>query len=118
MNNKQASRVQCSPALGIAGTIIAIGFVAYIYRQVIINTVVTALIAMGCIVGGIALIAFIASTVRWQVRRHREVPAPIDIDPEPAPAESDKEAITREADWLAGGVELAFSPDGKTLKVR
>lgn len=118
---KQASQANCSPALGVLGLLVAAVITIYIYHNVIINTLIDAGIAVGIVCGAIITVAFTVRTIRWQRRRNQAAVDRAIAEPIPAPAvstHSSEEEITAEADWLASGVELAFSPDGKTLKAK
>lgn len=118
---RQASTAQCSPALAILGLIAAMAITVYIYRQVIMTTIITAVLAAVGIAMFTGAVAVTISTIRWYRQRDKAVTATIvDSRLEPLPATDDSvAAISDEADWLArGGVELAFSPDGKSLVSR
>lgn len=120
---RQGRSAQCSPALALAGMIIGACIIGYVYREVVLKTVeVTAIFMAGVAASSIA-IAFTVNAIRYHRARRRIVR--VEAEPVPdtwtAPVTTtltDEEAISREADWLAGGVELAFSPDGKTLKAK
>jgi hypothetical protein len=125
---KQASTAQCSPALAAAGFIVVMAAVIYVYRQVILTTIITAALAAVSVAVFIGAIALTISTIRWYrkkaaAERARMVAAPVTMVPSwPTEArvtdDAEAAAISEEAEWLAGGVELAFSPDGKTLVSR
>jgi hypothetical protein len=124
---KQASTAQCSPALAAAGLVVAIGIVIYVYRQVILTTIITAALAAVSVAVLIGALALTISTLRWYRRKaadeHARMAAPITMVPswpteDRVTDDADAAAISKEAEWLASGVELAFSPDGKTLKAK
>lgn len=124
---KQASSAQCSPALGILALIVAFAVTVYIYRQVILTTILDAVLAAAGVAVFVGTIMVTVSSIRWYRKRQRAVKAEIvSSTMEPLPDtwtkttdDADTAAISAEADWLAStGVELAFSPDGKTLKVK
>ena len=111
--------MQCSPALAVAGLILCAGIVIYVYRQVIMTTVITAVIAAVSVCVLVGAVALTLSTFRWyrrQQARYREIAA--GEVPAIVATDTDAAAISDEADWLATGVELAFSPDGKNLVAR
>jgi hypothetical protein len=117
---KQASTAQCSPALGVLAMIIAFAVTVYIYRQVILTTIIDAVAAAVGIAIFTGAVAVTISTIRWYRKKEKKVQAEIiSSTMEPVPTTDNAEqAISDEADWLASGVELAFSPDGKTLKAK
>ena len=130
---KRASTAQCSPALAILGCLVCFGIVVYIYRKVILTTLIDALMAAAAATVFVAVVAIVVSTLRWYRKSQKVAKATIlSSTTEPMPAlaadgdtwtkttdNAAQAAITAEADWLAAeGVELAFSPDGKTLKVK
>ena len=112
---KQGSTAQCSPALGVLAFIVVAGAVCYVYRQVILTTLITAaLAAVSVAVLGFA-VAVTVSTTRWYRKRQKAMAA----EPSGAVAlatiagDEDTAAITKEADWLAdAGSELVFDKDG------
>lgn len=121
---KQGSTAQCSPALAAAGLVVCAGIVIYVYRQVIMTTIITAVIAAVSVCVFTGAIALTISTLRWyrrQAARQREaMAAPVTMVPawpgeHRTADDADAKAISDEADWLASGVELAFSPDGDKL---
>jgi hypothetical protein len=123
---RQASSAQCSPALAVLGMVVAFAVVVYIYRQVILTTVITAALAAVSVAVFVGAIALTISTLRWYRKRSRAVTAEI-VDSKLEPPDTwtrrrtdDAEvaAISDEAEWLASGVELAFTPDGKSLVAR
>jgi len=124
---KRAGTAQCSPALAAAGCLVVLAAVIYVYRQVILTTIITAVIAAVSVCVLVAAVAVTLSTLRWYRRRAADerarMAAPVTMVPDWNPADrvsddADAAAISEEADWLASGVELAFSPDGKTLKAK
>ncbi len=131
---RRAGTAQCSPALIFLGMFLALGIVIYIYRQVIITTVLVTLIAVGSVALTAALVAVTLNTIRWHRRRtiaHQlalqnagtTVPAVVDVDGVrviDGRVVDEKAARTMEAEagWLeADEVDLSMGPDGK-LKVR
>src|SRR4249920_1043876 len=62
---KQASTAQCSPALAAAGIVVVMGIVIYVYRQVILTTIITAALAAVSVAVFIGAIALTISTIRW-----------------------------------------------------
>jgi hypothetical protein len=124
---KRAGTAQCSPALGVLGLLVAVAITCYIYRQVILSTVRAFVAAVVIVAAVAAVIAITVSTVRFlraqRIAAIERMPAPVPDTwtkyEEPATVtDEDVKAISEEADWLATGVELAFSPDGKTLKAK
>ena len=110
------------------GLIVAFAIVVYVYRQVIMTTIIDAVLAavgVALFIGGVALSI---SAFRWYRRQHRALKAEaVVVDSKLEPPDTwtrrrtdDEEvaAISDEAEWLASGVELAFSPDGKKLVAR
>jgi hypothetical protein len=115
---KQAAQCNCSPALALAGCLIAMGIACYVYREVILQTIAAAF-AITVAAGAIgAVVAIAVSTVRWYGRQPKPAQAEAQVIQASVVTEDDAAAISREADWLANGVELAFSPDGKTLVMK
>lgn len=135
---RMAGQANCSPALMVLGFLAIVAVVTYIYRNVIMETLIAAGEAIA-LVSGIAIVgALTVNFLKWNRRRNKaaakrreyESGGPIDsvtsghgksggLDILKPTTVTDEEAITQEADWLAAeGVELAFSPDGKTLKVK
>ena len=115
---RHGASAQCHPALGAAGVIIAACITCYIYRQVIITTLLTALAATAAVAAVAACVAIIVSTRRF-LRAQRIVALEREPVPdtwtkaEPVTTLTDEEAITEEADWLAGtGSVLVFDKDG------
>lgn len=104
---------QMSPALSVLVCIIGVCAIVYVYRRVIIDTLLTMLMAIGLFGLVLASLAFTFSSVRW-FRRRRRLAAAASLEAGPA----DVAAMTADADFLAGGVELAFTPDGKSLVAR
>jgi hypothetical protein len=123
---KRAGTAQCSPALAAAGILLVLGIVIYVYRQLIITTIIDAVLAAVCVCVLVATVAVVLSTLRWYRRKAADerarMAAPVTMVPH-WPAEDrvvdddDAAAISKEAEWLASGVELAFGPDG-TLKAK
>lgn len=124
---KRASTAQCSPVLGVLGVLAVMAGVIYVYRQVILDTLLTALFAVLLLAATVAVGALTITTVKWYRRRAAAlaaaIPAPATAEPQDTPnwpgqsTDADEAAISEEADWLASGVELAFGPDG-SLKAK
>lgn len=123
---RQASSAQCSPALAVLGCVITFAVVVYLYRQVIMTTVIDAVLAAVGVAVFTGAIAVTISTIRWYRKREKPVTAEIvSSTTESIPDtwtkvadDAETAAISEEAEWLASGVELAFSPDGKSLVAR
>lgn len=123
---RQASSAQCSPALVLLGCIAAFAVVVYVYRQVILTTIEDAVLAAAGVAVFTGTILVTISTLRWYRKRQRAVTAEIvssklESIPDTWTKTTDEvevKAISDEAEWLASGVELAFSPDGKSLVAR
>lgn len=125
---KRGATAQCSPALVFLACLIGAAAVIYVYREVILQTLIAAGIVIGIVCGVSILVAFTVNFLRWSKRQQvKRVDAyiaanPLTADGEPVTApvtDAETEAISKDADWLAGeGVELAWSPDGKTLKAK
>lgn len=112
---KRAGTAQCSPALMIIGLIVVAGAVIYVYRQVILTTLITAVAAAVSVALLVGAVALTVSTVRWYRRRAKAMAAEPSGAVALATATDDAEttAISREADWLAdAGSELVFDKDG------
>jgi hypothetical protein len=98
--------------------------VIYTYRQIIMTTIIDAVLAAVSVAAFVAVTATVISTIRWYRRKAAADRADAATEPMPigklaTVTDDEAAAISREADWLAAeGVELAFSPDGKTLKVK
>jgi len=112
---KQGSTAQCSPAFGVLAILVVMGAVIYVYRQVIMTTIITAVLAAVGVAACVGAVAFTVSTVRWYRKRQKLMAA----DPSGATAlatvtdDADVAAIGAEADWLAeAGSELVFDKDG------
>jgi len=112
---KQGSTAQCSPALGVLGILVVMGTVIYVYRQIIMTTIITAVLAAVGVAVFVGAVAFAVSTWRWYQKRQKLMAA----DPSGAVAiqtvtdDADVKAIGAEADWLAdAGSELVFDKDG------
>jgi hypothetical protein len=120
---RQGASAECNPAVMVLGLLVAAGVVIYIYRQMILETILVALLAIAAVSVSVGLAVLTISSVRWYRRKRREAVAAIpaaDTWTAPNAAEwamnrpaTDAAAISEEADWLASGVELAFGPDGK-----
>lgn len=116
---KRGGTAQCSPALVVLGMIVVACLVGYVYREVIIHTLIMAGIVVGIACGTGLVITLAVNGFRWHHRRAvasigkaiADNPIPV-IETEPIDQEQ-ADAMAREADWLASGVELAFDPDGK-----
>jgi len=120
---RQAGTTQCHPAFVVAGVLLAMAITAYIYREVIYQTLLAAVAAIAIVAAVAACTAIIVSTVRWYRRQPRTAPAVATALAEPVledeVTDEDVRALSREADWLADeGVELAWSPDGKSLRAK
>jgi hypothetical protein len=103
----------------VAGLVVCFVIVVYIYRQVILTTVITAVIAAVSVCVLVGAVALTLSTIRWYRRQQARYQQIVAGAAEPiVAADTDAAAISDEADWLATGVELAFSPDGKNLVAR
>jgi len=114
---------QCSPAgVGVfllAGIIVTV----WIYHKVIVETLVIATCTIFALAFLFGMTKLAMLYVRWHRAKPREIPATVvavGAAPASVPAKvKDADAITAEADWLSeDAVELAFSPDGKTLKAK
>lgn len=118
---RQGKTAQCSPVLGVLGILFVMAVVIYTYRQIIVTTIIDAVLAAVGVAIFVATIAVTISTIRWY-RKKSAVPRAEIISSETVPikptTDADTAAISDEADWLASGVELAFGPDGKTLVAR
>jgi hypothetical protein len=116
---RMTSRLNCSPAFGVAGAIAALVITCYIYRHVIIETAIVAglvIIASGAIA---ACTAILLSTRNWyksQPQAYAEYSVP-EIAHENGPVtRTDMQAIAGDAEWLSGDtVELAFTEDGRLV---
>ena len=121
---KRASTAQCSPALMVLGLIVVACIVAYVYRELIIHTLIMAGVAIGIVCGSAVIVVLTVNFLRWQHRRNKvaiDQALATPLEPQDTipgtVTEEDAAAISREADWLASGVELAFGPDG-SLKAK
>jgi len=124
---RQGSTAQCSPALMVVGCIVVLAAVFYVYREVILTTLLDAVLAAV----GIALLvgagAVVVNTLRWY--RRQQAAAALDAEQLAMDYEArdtwtktvdtaEAAAISGEADRLAeAGTELVFTPDG-SLAVR
>jgi hypothetical protein len=122
---RQANSAQCSPALAALACVIALGIAVYVYRQVILTTIITAALAAVAVAVFVGTVIVVISTLRWYRKSRKAEPTLAMPAPdtwtrtEPATDVTAEADISAEADWLAAeGIELAFSPDGKTLKVK
>lgn len=112
---EQGRTAQCSPAFGVIGILAVLAAVIYVYRQVIMTTIITAVFAAVGVAVFVGAIALTLNTLRWYRKRARLMTA----DPSGATAlatatdDADVKALSAEADWLAGaGSELVFDKDG------
>ena len=105
-------RMMCNPFIIVIGFIVGLIIVCKIYYHVILDTLMIAGLSIVGILIAFGIGVFIHSSFKWN--RSRPIVSP-DAEPEPEPVLTDEQKITAEADWLASGIELAFSPDGKTL---
>jgi len=121
---RQGSTAQCSPALMVVGCIVVLAAVFYVYREVILTTLLDAVLAAV----GIALLvgagAVVVNTLRWYRRQQaaaalEEEQLAMDYEARDTWTKTvDTAAISGEADRLAeAGTELVFTPDG-SLAVR
>jgi hypothetical protein len=125
MARRAAGRANCSPALIVLGMLVVVAAVCYVYRQVIIDTLLTVLIAAGCVAGIVIAVAVTLNGVKWHRRKALEHASALAALPEPdltgtpfGPEVTvmDVKRIGAEADWLAAeGSELAFTDDGKLV---
>jgi hypothetical protein len=118
---KRASTAQCSPALAALGCVVVFAIVVYVYRQVIMTTIIDAVLAAVGVALFTGAVAVTISTIRWYRRKAAQEASakPAEDIHWPMPTDdAGVAAIHDEAEWLASGVELAFSPDGKSLVSR
>ncbi len=128
---KSIQKVQCSPSLVAVG-IMFIGVVwVYVYRKTILEILLWSAFVIACVGAAILVAVIIVIIIRWHreraTERHADIKAKI---AHLGPAFGQDEAtgmldsksdgvISAEADWLSDtAVELAWSPDGKTLKAK
>ncbi len=112
---RQGRTTQCNPVLLIPVAIVVFGVMVYVYRQVIITTLITAVLAALAVTAFVSIIALLISTLRWYRKREKLMAARPDAAVALATATSDKDAtaLSEEADWLAdAGSELVFDKDG------
>lgn len=122
---RQGSSAQCSPALMIVGCLLVLAGVFYVYREVILTTLLDAMLAAISLAVLVGALALIVSTLRWYRRQQaaaaEEARLALDALPDTwtkRADDADTAAITGEADRLAdAGTELVFTPDG-SLAVR
>jgi len=118
---RQCGRANLPPAVVALGGVIALAITVYIYRHIIIETLITLLEAIGLLAVLLGAIAIAVNAVRWNRRRTKaaiegELRSHGVLAPGP---DADQAAMSTEADWLAApGTELAWSPDGKSLVAR
>jgi hypothetical protein len=129
---RRAGTANCSPALVVLGCVIAIAITCYIYRHIIIETLIAFAAAAGILLLLVAVIALVVNARRYQKRRTQAlIDAPLAKDTEPMtqlaepidgspvaamPKPVDAEAMARTAEWLAEeGTELAWTSDGKLV---
>jgi hypothetical protein len=112
---RQSTQMNCSPALGVLAIIVVMAITCYVYRQVILTTIETAVLAAVGVAVFTGVIAVTISTLRWYRKRQKAMAA----DPSGATAmatlATDKSVaqISAEADLLAQeGTEMVFAPDG------
>jgi hypothetical protein len=120
---KRGATMQCNPVMLIPIAIIAIAITGYIYREVIFTTLLLAVLAVASLAFATGCIALTVNTFRWYRNRAAqartaEAKAHGTLAAEPVATDDAEADITAEADWLASGVELAWSPDGKTLRAK
>lgn len=112
---RRGGTLQCNPVLLIPVAIVVFGAMVYVYRQVIITTLITAVLAALAVTAFVSVIALLVSTLRWYRKREKLMAARPDAAVALATATSDKDAtaLSAEADWLAdAGSELVFDKDG------
>jgi len=121
MMRRLSSQMNCSPALAGLGMLIVIGAVIYVYRQVIMTTIITAVLAAVAVAVFTGAIAVTISTLRWYRRKSKELAvATVTIaapdtwtKEEEEVTDADVAALSAEADDLASaGTELIFDNDG------
>jgi len=113
---RQGRTAQCSPALGVLGMIVVFAGVIYVYRQIILTTIMTAVLAALGVALMVGAVALTVNTVRWYRKRERAMA----LDPSASAAldylpdrDLDRETLRREVDWLAdAGSELVFDSEG------
>lgn len=112
---RNGGTLQCSPALGVLAVIVVFGAVIYVYREIILTTLLTAVAAAIAVSVFAGAIAVTVSTFRWYRKRSRAMA----VHPSGAVAVStladdeNVKAISKEADWLAAqGSELVFDSEG------
>jgi hypothetical protein len=118
---RHGSTMQCNPVMLIPIAIVALAITCYIYREVILTTLLIGVLALASVAFASGCIAITVNTVRWyraKAKAERATMVPAAPAAELETTDADAAAIAREADWLASGVELAWSPDGKSLRAK
>jgi hypothetical protein len=111
--------------------LIAAGIMIYIYHEVIIQTLIYMLIAVGIIAGTAGVVAFTISTFRWQRRRSQAAitgalrAQGVDTSgiqfgkPGELPVLPEQDQMNQAADTLADeGVELEWNVQDGTLRAK
>jgi hypothetical protein len=112
---RRGRTAQCSPAIGALAALLIFGAVIYVYRQVILTTIITAVLAAVGVTLIVGSVAFIISTLRWYRKRTKLMAASPDGSTALVTAtdDADASAIGAEADLLASaGTELVFDKEG------
>lgn len=122
---RQCSRANLPPAVVALLGLIAFAITVYLYRHIILETLIALAEAAGLILLIMGVVALTINAVRWNRRRSKAAIAnatgiPVEAQP---PGElipgADKDQMERDAKWLANpGTELAWSPDGKSLRAK
>ena len=114
---RSCSSAQCSPALGLFGCIVVFALTVYVYRQVILTTIIAAVEAALGITIFTVTVVLVLHVLRWH-RADKRAHAVLQGTAEEVATDSTVAAIANEADWLAAeGTELAFDEEGN-LKVK
>jgi len=132
---RQCGRLNFSPAMSVLCILIALAVIVYVYRHLIIMTLLYFLLAAGILFAIMATVALAVNYYRWQKRRTEaaisaeikahgagiersgSLTAPLPDADMPRPVSP--EDMRRTADWLSNpGTELTWSADGKTLTAK
>lgn len=89
---RQGSQAQCSPGLIVLGIVAVVAAVCYVYRNLIINTLIDLGIVLGCLLGAIAICMALAHGISYQRRVRAEQPLLV-TDPSAQPSEAEVDAV-------------------------
>lgn len=87
---KQGSSAQCSPGAIVLGLIAVVAIVCYVYRQVILDTLIMVGIGVGILCGSALAIAITANALKWRRVHAAELAARYELAAQEADYEQDE----------------------------